>query len=101
MSKPVKNPFVTTAEAAEMLNREGIGASTVQFSELWPFPAGDIEELPSGRNIVVEGNATAQLAGLIRRETGYAIDHSLLKFDGRPFTPEEIVRRLKKEIIKP
>jgi 2-oxoglutarate ferredoxin oxidoreductase subunit alpha len=50
------------------------------------------------KNIVVEGNATSQLAALIRRETGQKVDASILKYDGRPFSPLEIVDRLRKEV---
>jgi len=43
----------------------------------------------------VENNATGQLAQLIRRETGINITEKILKYNGRPFTPSEIVRRFK------
>ncbi len=49
------------------------------------------------RNIVVEGNATAQLAGLIRRETGLEADATILRYDGRPHSPEDIAARVRRE----
>jgi 2-oxoglutarate ferredoxin oxidoreductase subunit alpha len=52
----------------------------------------------SRQNIVIEGNATAQMAGLIRRETGIKADATISKFDGRPFSPAEIVGRLRQEV---
>jgi pyruvate/2-oxoacid:ferredoxin oxidoreductase alpha subunit len=49
------------------------------------------------KSIVIESNASAQMAQLIRRETGHKVSGNILKFDGHPFSPEEIVGRLKKE----
>jgi len=50
------------------------------------------------RIIVIENNATGQLAHLIRAETGIKVSGTILKFDGRPFSPDYIVRELKKEV---
>jgi 2-oxoglutarate ferredoxin oxidoreductase subunit alpha len=88
-------------EAAAFLEIEGKAVSTVCFNEIWPFPADPADELfqNGSKTVVIENNATAQLAGLIRRETGYQVDHTLLKFDGRPFSPEYIVEHLKKEVL--
>jgi len=47
---------------------------------------------------VIESNATGQLARLMRAETGIKAHKSILKFDGRPFTPAYIVNALKKEV---
>lgn len=88
-------------EAAEILQESGSPVNTMYFKEIWPFPVEAVgAELNKGvKTVVIEGNATAQLAALIRRETGYKVDHAILRFDGRPFSPEEIVRRLKKEVF--
>ena len=88
-------------EAADLLKKDGTAVNTLNFSEIWPFPTEFIASvLSSGsRGVVIEGNATAQLVGLIRRETGYEAGNTILKFDGRPFSPEEIVGRLQKEVL--
>ncbi|MFH1651828.1 MAG: 2-oxoacid:acceptor oxidoreductase subunit alpha [Chloroflexota bacterium] len=87
-------------EAAEALKEEGVGASTIHLSELYPFPAAAVAQALAGRTrkIVVEGNATAPLGRLIRRETGIKMDDSILRFDGRPLSPRYIVERLRKEV---
>jgi 2-oxoglutarate ferredoxin oxidoreductase subunit alpha len=87
-------------EAAAMLRGEGKPVNTLHFKQLWPFPVDAvISALKStGKNIVVEGNATSQLAALTRRETGIQVDGSILKYDGRPFSPREIVERLRQEV---
>lgn len=89
-------------EAAAMLNKEGRAANTLHLRQLWPFPSEKAAAAlqKTGKNIVVEGNATSQLSALIRRETGIKVDGSILKYDGRPFAPQEIVGRLKKEAGK-
>ena len=56
-------------------------------------------EAASGAKAVlnVEQNYTGQLAGLIREETGLEMDASVLRFDGRQMSGEEIAQRVKKE----
>ncbi|MFC2007414.1 2-oxoacid:acceptor oxidoreductase subunit alpha [Chloroflexota bacterium] len=87
-------------EAAALLKKDGMVVKTLHFSEIWPFPAEAVSLVLNKvkKSITVEGNATAQIAGLIRRETGYKVDSTILKYDGRPFSPEEIVGRLRKEV---
>ena len=46
--------------------------------------------------ICIENNATGQFARLMKAETGYSFNGFINKYDGRPFTLEELV----KEIIK-
>jgi len=87
-------------EAAALLKADGKPVNTLHFRQLWPFPAeAVVAHLKTAKkNIVVEGNATSQLAALIRRETGIQVNGSILKYDGRPFSPREIVDRLRKEV---
>jgi 2-oxoglutarate ferredoxin oxidoreductase subunit alpha len=82
-------------EAMEMLNARGRSANLVQFVDLWPFPAEAARAALDGarRIVAVEGNATGELAFLLKAETGIVAE-KLLKFDGRPFTPQYIVQRL-------
>ncbi len=89
-------------EASALLEKDGRPVNTLHFRQLWPFPSeAVIDALKTAKkNIVVEGNATSQLAALIRRETGQKVDGSILKYDGRPFSPGEIADRLKNEVKK-
>ncbi len=43
------------------------------------------------RYILVENNSKGQFGKLLKMETGIEITEKLLKYDGRPFYPEEIV----------
>jgi len=78
----------------------GLSANLVHFSELWPFPgeAASLALRGAKKTFAVESNATAQFAHLLRAETGHQVSGSILKFDGRPFTPAYILRQLKKEV---
>lgn len=84
------------AEAAEILNAQGKRVATCHFSQVWPLRPGQF--LPhfedAHKVVMVEMNATGQLAQLIRRETGFKMDQLINRYDGRPFTPEYIINRL-------
>ncbi|HIE28271.1 TPA: hypothetical protein EYP66_13385 [Candidatus Poribacteria bacterium] len=86
-------------EAVDILNGDGMNVSMMHLSEIWPFPAEAVSDIlkKAQKIFAVEGNATAQLAHLIRAETGVEISGKILKFDGRPFSPGYIVRAVKEE----
>ncbi len=87
------------AEAVELLRAGGADAGYAHFCDIWPFPCAAAEAALSGaeRLICVEQNSTAQFAGLLRQETGIVITQAVLKYDGRPFYPHEIVTAVFKE----
>ena len=68
----------------------------VHYSQVWPFPEGATLAALKGavRVLTVENNASGQLARLIRRETGLKPAGAILKYDGRPFTLEEVLLAL-------
>ena len=74
----------------------------MHFQEIWPFPAkAVIRQLDQARRwIVVENNYTAQLAGILKEQTGRSPDGTVLKYDGRPFFFEELLAALRKEVRK-
>jgi 2-oxoglutarate/2-oxoacid ferredoxin oxidoreductase subunit alpha len=76
----------------------------VHFRQVWPFPRDEFRAIraraPEASLITVENNAGGQLAELIRRETSEHVGGSILKFDGRPFTVEELSRRMAKARIE-
>ena len=63
-----------------------------------PFPAYEIKKvLSKARSALnIECNFSAQMGGIIRERTGVEIKNNLLKYDGRPFFPEEITAQIKK-----
>jgi 2-oxoglutarate ferredoxin oxidoreductase subunit alpha len=46
--------------------------------------------------MVVENNATAQFARLLHRATGVTAQEKILKYDGMPFSVEELAACFKK-----
>lgn len=68
----------------------------IHFNEVWPLRTERLlAEMARARTVIaVEGNATAQFAQLIARETGKRIEHTVLRCDGRPLTVEYIASRL-------
>jgi 2-oxoglutarate ferredoxin oxidoreductase subunit alpha len=86
-------------EASSMMSSRGIRTATLHFSQVWPLvPEHFMGRLQEAKEVVcVEGNATGQLARLIRREIGFHIQNRVLRYDGLPITPEFILRELNQE----
>jgi len=76
----------------EELKANGIEANFLQIRYVNPFPTELVQRTLSDsiRKIAVENNYSAQMAGLIRETTGIAVDNKVVKFDGRPFSQNEI-----------
>lgn len=63
-----------------------------------PFPTKEVRNIlgKAMRILNIECNYTAQMSGLIKERTGIEIENNMLKYDGRPFYPEEITAQIKK-----
>ncbi|MFB6157220.1 MAG: 2-oxoacid:acceptor oxidoreductase subunit alpha [Haloferacaceae archaeon] len=85
----------TVEEAVDRLNGKGHSVKALGVSELAPFPeervAAFIESVDEV--LVVEMNASGQFRGLVQKELGRHGERmsSLLKYNGNPFEPAEIV----------
>ena len=80
-------------EAVQRLRQQGVKVGSIHMTDLWPFPADIVSGIlgTGKRFFMVEQNATAQLGRLIREQTGLAHSGAILKYDGRPFFPDDIV----------
>jgi len=67
----------------------------LHFQTLWPINP-EIKKLINNfkKIIVIENNATSQLTTLLKSQFDFNPDQILLKFDGRPFFPEELLKKL-------
>jgi len=85
-------------EASEELKKEGLRNNVLHLTEIWPFPVESVSAAlkKSPRNVVIENNATGQLAYLIHAETGYKASQLINKWDGRPISCRYILDELKK-----
>jgi 2-oxoglutarate ferredoxin oxidoreductase subunit alpha len=83
-------------EAVDRLNAEGSQVNFLHFTDIWPFPLDRARPLleSAKRLVSVEGNGTGQFARLLRAYTGMQVDDMILRFDGRPFSPEYVLDRL-------
>lgn len=85
-------------EALELLQQEGIKVNHVHVRLIHPFPIEQVRPfIESARNVlVVENNATGQLANIIKMNMGYNDKiYNLLKFDGDPFHAKHIYLGIK------
>jgi 2-oxoglutarate ferredoxin oxidoreductase subunit alpha len=88
-------------EAVQILNEEGGGKfGALLFGDIYPLPQKLLKEKESkvSKIINVEQNATGQLADLIREQTGIRCQESILKYDGRQISGEEIANRIRKGV---
>lgn len=79
-------------EAMKILQEKGIDANFMQIIFISPFPKNEVENFirNAERTLIVENNKTSQLGSIIKEQTGLELDHKILKYDGRPFSPEDI-----------
>ena len=70
----------------------------IQIYYLEPFPADLVrEELEGAKRIIaVENSATCMIADLIRQHTGIEVEKKIVKYDGRPFSSEEILEGVRR-----
>jgi 2-oxoglutarate ferredoxin oxidoreductase subunit alpha len=72
----------------------------LHFKQVYPLPREMMGYLINAQKlIVIENNASAQFANLIKMETGFEIKNKILKYNGRCFSVEEVVTRIK-EILE-
>jgi 2-oxoglutarate ferredoxin oxidoreductase subunit alpha len=86
----------TILDAIKVLEAQGKKINFLQCRLMKPFPAeavGDI--LRRAKRIVsMEENYSGQLASLVTEHTGVMIKDRINKYDGRPFSEDEVVRAL-------
>lgn len=87
-------------EALKTLNRDDIGF--LHFSQVYPLPQSVVKYFNKPekmiKTIVIENNATAQFANLLKLQLGIKIDATILKYNGLPFAVEEIAAAISEKI---
>jgi len=86
-------------EAQRRLATEGVPTRFLELRTLWPFPEEEVRAFVAGTRavFVVENNYTGQLDRLVRYVVGpLERMHRVLKYDGRPFRPIEIVEPIRR-----
>ena len=91
--------YHTIRAALEQIGTEGVGYLHFgQVFPLWPELTRYLDR--AVRTVVVENNATGQFAKLITMITGRTIDGCVLKYNGLPFSREEMIDTLTEEVKK-
>jgi 2-oxoglutarate ferredoxin oxidoreductase subunit alpha len=85
-------------QAITWLAAEDVSVNALQTVTVWPFPAEEVSAfLGSARaTMVIEGNATGQFEGLVRERCLKEVEHRLRRYDGRPFSPEQIYQSIRR-----
>lgn len=81
----------------EALDQPGLKKiSFLHFKQVYPLHPKTIDYLnKANKTVIFENNASAQFASLVRMETGFDIDEKILKYNGMPFSVEEVTETLK------
>lgn len=90
-------------EAMKWLEAEGHSVNMLHTVTVFPFPAEEVGAFMDAakRTIVIEGNATGQLEGLVRETCLKTFDEQLHRYDGRPISPEMVYAKLKELFGEP
>lgn len=85
--------FGPIVEAMRLLREKSVSTAYIHFTHVYPIDEEKIKSLfaMEKRYILIENNSHAQFGRLLRQEVGVNIKEKLLKYDGRPIWPEEIV----------
>ncbi|HEY4532226.1 MAG TPA: 2-oxoacid:acceptor oxidoreductase subunit alpha [Kurthia sp.] len=89
-------------EIRPLLDEQGIKANHAHIRLIHPFPTKELQPLMANAKkvIVVENNATGQLANIMKMNMGgHDKIINLVKYDGTPFLPLELLNRVK-ELLK-
>ena len=81
-------------EALDNLNQENM--AFLYFKQVYPLHDSTKKYLDKAdKTIIFENNAESQFANLIKHHTDFKIDKNILKYNGKPFSVEEVTESLK------
>ena len=81
-------------EAVANLGRDDV--ALLHFTQVYPLHPDTASYLEKAEKLViVENNATSQFGSVIKLHTGVEIDHKILKYNGLPFSVEEVEENLR------
>jgi len=87
--------FNIVREAIKNLGRDD--TSVLHFKQVYPLHESTAELInKANKKILVENNATAQFARLLKIITNINVDHKILKYDGLSFAADSLAEEIKK-----
>jgi 2-oxoglutarate ferredoxin oxidoreductase subunit alpha len=85
--------FNIVSEAVNNLDRKDI--AVLHFKQVYPLHDNTAKLISKARKaIVVENNATAQFARLLKIHADIDVDHNILRYDGLCFAPDSLAEKL-------
>jgi len=85
--------YYAIKEALERLERDDV--AFLHFKQVYPLSEKSKEYFERAEVLIdAELNVTAQFAQLLKKEFGISVDYTVLKYNGRPFSVEELVEKL-------
>ena len=90
----------TILDAMKELEERGRKINFLQCRLMRPFPATKVEAIlgRAKKLALVEENYSGQLGAVVREQTGVLIETRILKFDGRPFSQDELTLAFEKAL---
>ncbi|MGA2675695.1 MAG: 2-oxoacid:acceptor oxidoreductase subunit alpha [Methanobacterium sp.] len=87
--------YGTIKEVVNELDSDKI--AFLHFKQVYPLSSDTGKYLKKAlKTIIFENNINSQFGNLIKLELGFDIDETVLKYDGMPFSVEEVTNNLKK-----
>ena len=83
------------SKVALMLETGGTKVATINYTELFPLKISNELLTFKGKKIVIENNFTGQFANILQ-SNGLKIHKKILKYNGLPFSEEELLAEVKK-----
>ena len=85
---------------AILQQEDGVKVNFMQVRLMRPFPADEVKAILSRakHTVLVEENYSGQLGDILRAHTGITLNQRCVKYDGRPFSEEELVEALRKAL---
>ncbi|MFA6017269.1 MAG: 2-oxoacid:acceptor oxidoreductase subunit alpha [Patescibacteria group bacterium] len=83
-------------QAQKLLKDKGVESAYIHFTHIFPLDKEKVVSMfnQNKKYVLVENNSWGQFGKLLRMETGIEIKEKILRYDGRPITPEEIIKHL-------
>ena len=100
-----ENPFniitygSTYMSVLEALKYGNLNPTIVAPIYLSPLPIWEMEEFRNQNNIVIEQSSTGQFTKLLKEKAGLNINETIKRYDGRPFDPIELSRKIKEVLV--
>ena len=86
--------FEIIKEALGKIGRDDL--AFLSFNQVYPLHPKTVDYIEKAeKTIIIENNATSQFGKLIRLYTGIEIKNKILKYNGLPFSVEEIIEKVK------